>query len=299
MKRAVQSLIRLYPAHWRERYGEEFSALIEDSSPGWRAAFDLLKGAIKMQLSVPSFPKLALILSLTGLVAGLGVSTLVTPRYVSSATMQMMVDANPSASHPNLRERLSAMEQEILSRTSLSAIIKDSWLDLYKQERTRVPFEDVIEQMWRDLSIRLVSPGSDYVSFTISFSYSDRIKARDTVQAVITRFIDWNLVMQRTAAQTERVRSSNQVDRLEVRIAALEKRLGITSPPAEPPGTLVPAYGGIQLEVLDVPSLPAEPVYPNRAVFMATGFGAGFAAAIVVAVFRRRPPPIPFPAQTA
>ena len=37
MKRVALLLIRLYPANWRARYGEEFKALLEESSAGFRA----------------------------------------------------------------------------------------------------------------------------------------------------------------------------------------------------------------------------------------------------------------------
>jgi len=73
MNRVARSLIRLYPAAWCKRYGAEFEAMLEDVPQGWSAVFDLSKGAIRMQLSMPSFPKLALILSLVGLAVGLGV----------------------------------------------------------------------------------------------------------------------------------------------------------------------------------------------------------------------------------
>jgi hypothetical protein len=81
MKRLTRFFIRLYPATWRARYGEEFEALLEDSSSDWPAIFDLLKGAIRMQLSVSTFPKLALMLSITGLLAGLLISSLVAPVF--------------------------------------------------------------------------------------------------------------------------------------------------------------------------------------------------------------------------
>jgi hypothetical protein len=89
VKGVAQLLIRLYPAGWRARYGEEFEALLEDSSAGWPAVLDLLKGAIKMQFSVPSFPKLALMLSITGLLIGLVVSSLLKPIYVSEAVVYL------------------------------------------------------------------------------------------------------------------------------------------------------------------------------------------------------------------
>lgn len=54
MSRFARALIRLYPAQWRKRYGEEFEALLEDSAPGLRAILDLMKGAIKMRHSSPA-----------------------------------------------------------------------------------------------------------------------------------------------------------------------------------------------------------------------------------------------------
>jgi hypothetical protein len=255
-----------------------------------------------MQLSVPAFPKLALMLSVTGLLAGLAISFAVDPTYVSTATMTLgdsLVSPTPAVVRPNLREYFAQMQNEILSRTSLSSIIQDPHLELYMRERTRTPLEDVIEKMRNDTPITMEAPGSNYLVFRITFAYPDRIKARDTIQALIGKFIESNAVRQRVPAYVKRQRSYDQIDRMEARIAALEKRLGIPPAPAEPLDELAPVSGGIVMMVIDPPSLPMQPVKPNRSIFMAMGFGAGLAAAVVIAVFRRRPPPIPFPAQTA
>lgn len=40
-----RGLVRLYPRAWRERYGEEFAALLEESPPTLADAFDVLRGA--------------------------------------------------------------------------------------------------------------------------------------------------------------------------------------------------------------------------------------------------------------
>jgi hypothetical protein len=50
MRRAIQFMLRLYPAPWRERYRGEFEALLEQMRPGWRDVFDVLRGAVKMQI---------------------------------------------------------------------------------------------------------------------------------------------------------------------------------------------------------------------------------------------------------
>jgi len=304
MKTLARFLIRIYPASWRARYGEEFETLIEDSSPGWRGIFDLAKGAIKMQLSAPVFPKLALILSVAGLATGLAISFMVTPGFVSTAAMAFIppsVSPSPTEAHRNVNDLFLELQTEILSRTSLSSIIQDPRLDLYKEDRARIPLEDVIERMRQDTKISPDTPantGGDYLPFHVTFAYPDRIKAQQTVMALMTKFQDANLTSQRMQAEAKRASTSNQVYRLEARIAALEERLGMPSAAHEPDFSSN-RIGGINLDVLDPPILPTAPVYPDRIRFLATGFGAGIAVAMVIAIFRRRPPPIPFPAQTA
>jgi hypothetical protein len=299
MRGAARFLIQLYPANWRERYGEEFQALVDESAPSFSAVLDLMKGAIKMHLSVPAFPKLALLLSVTGLLAGWGISFLVTPSYISQATLQF--ERKPGSAQADLRSDIGQMQQQILSRTSLSTIINDPRLDLYGSERRRQPLEDVIEAMrTRDLKITLAGATGASAAFTISFAYRDPEKARWTVQTLITKFQEINLQRQRVPPYVKRQRTYDQIDRMEARIAALEKRLGIPPAPPEPLDELVPVSGGENLDVLDPPSLPVNPAKPNRAIFAFLGFGAGFIAALIVVIFRRPVrPAIPFPAQPA
>jgi hypothetical protein len=266
MRRLARFLIRLYPAPWRERYGEEFAALLEDGSFGWGAGFDVLKGAIKMRLDVPAFAKLALVLSVAGLVAGFGISFLVTPRYVSTARLTYHVPVPGRA--VKLSEYLLQNETEILSRTSLKIVIQDALLDLYTEERVHTPLEDVILRM-RQQDIRITQmttpiPGGNssqpFLAFEIRYSYRDRVKARQTVQVLVARFVEANWIHQRAEGS-----EANSVD----------------------------------LDVLDPPSLPLRSAYPNRMLFTAAGFGTGFVAAMLIGIFRRRLPPIPFPAQSA
>jgi len=174
MRRVARFLIRLYPANWRARYGEEFDALLEDSPPGLGSLFDLMKGAIKMQMNVPSFPKVALVLGVAGLLVGLGVSFLVKPRYVSTSVMTF--ESTPGSTLA-VRDQFVACQSEVLSRTSLASMITDPRLDLYQKERQRRPIEDVTEDMKRNIQINAVDVprGGDgqYMAFEIRFAYSD------------------------------------------------------------------------------------------------------------------------------
>jgi len=296
MSGLARFVTRLYPAEWRQRYGDEFEALLEDRPPTLSSLFDLMKGATKMHLSVPAFPKLALLLSVAGLLAGWGASFLVTPSYISQATLVM--EQKPGSPPTEFRPDIAAMQQEIMSRTSLSAVINDPRLDLYGSERSSQPLEDVIETMrTRDLHFTLAGTGS---AFTISFAYRDPVKAHDTVQTVITKFQEANKERQRVPVYVKHQRSYDQIDRMEARIAALEKRLGLPASPPEPLDQFEPVSDLVNLDVLDPPRLPIDPVKPNRAIFAFFGFGSGFIAALIVVIFRRPVrPAMPFPAQPA
>jgi uncharacterized protein involved in exopolysaccharide biosynthesis len=136
------------------------------------------------------------------------VAFLIANTYVSTAQMQItpqQISASIVATTINqqLTERIMSMENEILSRTSLSNIIQDPRLDLYRSDRESKPLEDVIETMRnRDIHISvqsLASSGSANraSAFSISFSYPDRAKAQQTVQALITKFTDANQNSQR------------------------------------------------------------------------------------------------------
>lgn len=144
---------------------------------------------------------------LAGVVLSTVVAFLLPNVYVSEAEMQI-TPAQISESivkttiNQRLTERIMQMEQEILSRTSLSNIIQDPRLDLYKSDRASKPIEDVIEQMRGDVKIHIDSlpgdGGRQASAFSISFSYPDRLKAQATVQALITKFEDENSSTQRT-----------------------------------------------------------------------------------------------------
>ena len=143
-----------------------------------------------------------------GLVIAIVTAFLLPNTYISTAEMQItpaQISQNIVATTINqqLTERIMQMENEILSRTSLSGLIQDPRLDLYKADRQSKPLEDVIEEMRnKDIKIQIVSlPGDERrraSAFTVSFSYPDRLKAQQTVQALITKFQDANLTSQRT-----------------------------------------------------------------------------------------------------
>jgi len=67
MTRLAKFLSRLYPKPWRDRYGVEFDALLEDTGADARTAGNLLAGALLMQIQTRKWMLLAPMLAVTAL----------------------------------------------------------------------------------------------------------------------------------------------------------------------------------------------------------------------------------------
>jgi hypothetical protein len=228
-------------------------------------------------------PRAAWLLPIIGLLAGLGFSFLVTPVYVSTATLVMSEEVsapNSAKIHHALVGFFMWCQEEVLSRTSLSGIIQDTGLNLYRDERQRLPLEDVIEAMRPHVHVKIVDkPGyarETSTVFEIAFSGSNPLQAQQVTQKLITRF--WDVAAGRTRSPEFHALPPAQLsrlERLEARLAALEARAGMpvaTQP--EPSAEAVPIHVG----VLDAASLPAYPAWPNRLLFAGIGFAAGILA---------------------
>lgn len=145
-----------------------------------------------------------------GLVASVVVAFLWPDTYMSQAVMritpqQVSTRLVPAEITSQLGERLNQMEQEILSRGSLSSIIIQPSLDLYKKERQQKPLEDIVADMRNKyIQIRMMElPGAQTgdrklaSAFSISFQYTDRYKAQAVVQQLVTKFIEQNVTVLR------------------------------------------------------------------------------------------------------
>jgi uncharacterized protein involved in exopolysaccharide biosynthesis len=107
MNRLFRLAVRLYPAWWRQRYAREFEALLEDVQPGWRDWFDIIRGALTMQMT--TFGTIPVVCALAGAIVG-GIVALQTPKvFASSATIGLKaadLASKESASAQELRVSL-------------------------------------------------------------------------------------------------------------------------------------------------------------------------------------------------
>jgi capsular polysaccharide biosynthesis protein len=192
MGRWLALAINLYPPRWRARYGEEFRALVEEVRPGWREFADIVRGALIMQIANgTAFLKMAGALGVAGALLA-GAASFIGPRtYVSSAAMQVSAAANNGDEYT--RHEFEQMQEELLSRSRLVALIQQPGLELYRSELRRMPMEDVIRKMRGD--IRIQRTGSEV---HISFAYPDRWRAWYVTQFLVKSMTEETAAMNRT-----------------------------------------------------------------------------------------------------
>lgn len=89
MRRLAHWLVSLYPKAWKQRYGEEFHALLDDCSPDRLKVAGIVKGALVMRIAdlFQSPMRSAALCALSGLAAAACVVFALPPRYRSAAVI--------------------------------------------------------------------------------------------------------------------------------------------------------------------------------------------------------------------
>ena len=257
MSRWVRFAARLYPSVWRQKYGAEFDALLDDTRSGWRDVADVFYGAMTMHLLISSYRNVTLGCGLAGLILASGLALSLPNLYVSRALVHMdWAVINENNSEPPLHEgdawtgKIKQIADEAFSRRSLASIIQRPDLNLYKSDRNRKPLEDVIEQMkQKDIKIHVLNSNWHAMNFVVSFVYPDPVIARKTVDALVAKLADANQALARNAA--------------------------------DPKASAI-------LNLLDPASLPRKPTAPNRRQIVFVGLGVGMLAGILVSMYRRK-----------
>ena len=189
MRQLIRWTARLYPAPWRGRYGEELDALLEDIQPQWEDLFNVLLGALRMQMTTWNSLKIVSAVALAGALVA-GVFAVETPsRYVSTAVMRIA---------PADLDRFAGLQQQILSRQSLGEIITQPAFNLYPEDRKKMPLEDVVENM-RNKALRfqlMQTRGGGAPAFLISCAYPDKFKAQAVVRELVARFAEQSVATQ-------------------------------------------------------------------------------------------------------
>ena len=259
MKRLLKLLARLYPSSWHRRYGAEFEALLEDSTPRIRDLYDVFLGALKMQMTTWNFTRITLAACLTGTLAAVALSFAITPRYISQSLIVVNPPVDPAATNdsgsiPNsaMRSYLINLQPDVLNRNSLSGIIKR--LNLYPRERANMPLDDVVTKMQKNIYIKPVA-GTNLSAFIVQFDYPDPHLAQQVNGELVSLFMSANL--------------------------------------ADAKANHDQAGPHFTFRVMDAPGLPQKPTGPNRITMGAIGLLIGLPTGLILAfVFRRRHKPL-------
>jgi hypothetical protein len=247
----------LYPRAWREQYGEEFQALLDDVRPGWREWLNVVGGALRMRvLHASAYWKLAAACGAAGMLVAAGLSWRADRRYVSTAALRM---ESPAGGAPSLddTEQLADLARSIFSQTNLMSIITSPPLNLYAEERRDGVAIDVLaRRMAGDIHVWRLAQGG----LAVSFAYGDKKKAHDVVKLLTTELVEQNSRRNR------------------MRMALWKQYL-----PQAPP----PVLGTTQ--VVEAATLPEHPEGLHSLPYVGCGLAAGLALGLLTAATMRRP----------
>src|SRR5512141_712617 len=125
-------------------------------------------------------------------------------KYKSSTTILVVAQRVPegyvrSTISTRVDERLFTIRQQVLSRTRLLAVMEE--LGLYKEERKKLPAEEVVEMMRKSIDIQLASAtdkagrrrDSSEDAFTLTVTHANPQMAMMTASRLASYFIDENL----------------------------------------------------------------------------------------------------------
>jgi len=156
-----------------------------------------------MQMTAWNFGKITVLCAVAGVMVAGALAYMTPAEYVSTAVLRIAPAVPPDGTAPadaraRMAQQLQHLQQEILSRSSLSEIIQLPRLDLYKKDRAQLPLEDIVQGMRNQaIRIRPVSPiGSDSPAqaFAISYTYPNKFKAQAVVRELVVRFTEQNVI---------------------------------------------------------------------------------------------------------
>lgn len=186
-RRFILLISKLYPRAWRNRYEQEFAALLEVTDSGLSTLLDVLKGALVMRLSTWSRRRTALAFGLVGFIFASIVALALPKAYRSTATFELRSQSN---------ETTTAETWDLLTRTMTRSTITDliRTHGLYARELPSESLENLVERVLRQIRIvRIPNPNRRSTVFSVTFAGTDPSSATAVVADLTERLIKENL----------------------------------------------------------------------------------------------------------
>ncbi len=156
-------LARLYPRPWRERYGEEFGALIEEAEAGPRTAWNVLTGAISMHIKTWRYGWVFAVAAACACAAFAATVMLVPNPYISEGILRIRT----TEARDDTADAVNTFVQRAESRSALTNIITAE--NLYTHERERKEFEEVLQQMQRSITVTPLRTPDGLLAIRVDF----------------------------------------------------------------------------------------------------------------------------------
>jgi hypothetical protein len=270
MRRILKMLARLYPAVWRERYGAEYEALIEDAELRARDGFDVFWGAMKMRVTARSFVRIVLPCALLGGLVAVGIS-LSRPAMYQSQTLVTVETNQPEP----LDRVLAGRVQEAWATPLLESMIQRD--NLYPLERMRMPVNEVVNLMRKNIRVQPLQTksGKTAAAFVVRFDYPD---------PQVAQRVDEELVSQLAAANLRALTAPETTGFLEEQLKGVKDpatKARIESQLRQSEDAASRWHG--TLAVLDRASLPMRPVGMGRVAAEMIGLLAGLVSGMIAA----------------
>jgi len=166
---------------------------------------------------------------LVGAYVALIVSSRMSTLYLSEMLIQVVPQRVPDAyvkSTVTMKtvDRLSALSEQIMSRTELERLVVE--MNLYPDLRQRLPMQDVVDQMRTKIRVDPIRErNQDADSFYVRFSYPEPTMARSVTERLGGLFIDVNARDRGNLAQATNSFLETQLDDARKNLETQENRL--------------------------------------------------------------------------
>ena len=178
-----------------------------------------------------------IVFSILLILFGASVYSVIAPeKYKSSTTILVVAQRVPegyvrSTISTRVDERLFTIRQQVLSRTRLMAVMEE--LGLYKEERKKLPAEEVVEMMRKSIEIQLASATdrggrrreSSEDAFTLTVTHENPQSAMMTASRLASYFIDENLKSREQQAAGTSEFLESQLQETKARLEAQEEKV--------------------------------------------------------------------------
>lgn len=174
--------------------------------------------------------------TLAGLVVGVTLAFLWPDSYISQAVIRVIhaplsAAIAPPVLNQQLNDRMAQLANDVLRRASLAALIETH--HLYPAERRKLPMEDVVEDMRRDIKLVPVgflptSVGEQQTrlsAFRMTFEYPDRLAAQRVCADLASSFINASVRWRTEEGGAVNEMFKGDAERARERLADLDRRL--------------------------------------------------------------------------